>query len=430
MTIMLRRLIFCVISVVGLVCVTNKALAQQPSVGVGIAAYRAGEYKKALDILEAPAMRGNAEAQFFMGQLREQGLSMPASRDRALFWYGQAAAQGHVAARAALEAMGGSDAHHNATDNLVKPLAGAALRPVTPGGAGTRGSNPALTTGADRLQAMLDGTQPFGPARARQWADALQPRAENGDADSAALLGQYYESTLPGPPDYAAAVRWYRKAVELKHPLATNNLGALHYDGRGVLRDPAEALRLYRIAADAGYAVAQYNLGLMLGQGRGVDVDVPQMIEWIKKAAAQNYPRAQAQLARLYFEGAGVDKDLAEAVRLFRAAAEGGNANAQYWYGRLINTGAGVTRDVSISADWILKAAEAGVPVAMHEAGALWEQGLGRPANPARALDWYRKAGSAGVKDAAARLASAYTNGELGLRQNTQEAGRWSALAR
>ena len=66
----------------------------------------------------------------------------------------------------------------------------------------------------------------------------------------------------------------------------------------------------------------------------------------------------------------------------------------------------------------------------MHEAGALWEQGMGRPVNNTRALEWYRKAGGAGVRDAAARLASAYANGELGLRQNPQEAGRWSALAR
>jgi uncharacterized protein len=89
-----------------------------------------------------------------------------------------------------------------------------------------------------------------------------------------------------------------------------------------------------------------------------------------------------------------------------------------------------VARDVSIGADWMLKAAEAGVPLAMHEAGALWEQGLGRPVNNSRALAWYRKAGDASVRDAAARLASAYANGELGLRQNSQEAARWSALAR
>ena len=96
----------------------------------------------------------------------------------------------------------------------------------------------------------------------------------------------------------------------------------------------------------------------------------------------------------------------------------------------LFRSGNGIARDLSIGADWILKAAEAGMPLAMHEAGALWEQGLGRSVNNPRALAWYRKAGDAGVKDAAARLASAYANGELGLRHNPQEAARWSALAR
>ena len=87
---------------------TAGAAFAQASVGVGVAAYRAGEYKKALDVLELHAIRGNAEAQYLMGEMREQGLGIEASRERALFWYGQAAAQGHVAARAALETIGGA----------------------------------------------------------------------------------------------------------------------------------------------------------------------------------------------------------------------------------------------------------------------------------------------------------------------------------
>ena len=395
----------------------------QPVVDTGIAAFKSGDYKKALATLERPALNGNAEAQYLMGQMREQGLGISSDSKRALYWYDRAAAQGHVGARAAQEAMGGIASLAVAP----KPLTGAALQPSAPDQPGRPAD---AATDAGRLQAMLEGRQPYGPARALQLVEAIKPRAENGDADAAALLGQFYESNLSGTPDYAAAARWYGKAVELKHPLATNNLGALHYDGRGVPQDFARAHELYRAAAEAGYAVAQYNLGLMQGQGRGVAVDVPQMVEWIQKAAAQNYPRAQAQLARLKLEGIGVEKDAVEASNLFRAAAEQGNANAQYWYGHLINTGNGIARDLSIGADWILKAAEAGMPLAMHEAGALWEQGLGRPVNNPRALAWYRKAGDAGVKDAAARLASAYANGELGLRQNPQEAARWSALAR
>lgn len=405
----------------------------QPAVSTGIAAFKAGDYKKALDTLELPAITGNAEAQFLMGQLREYGWGMPASRDRALFWYGQAAAQGHIAARAAQEALRGTTPESSASSAIpqtgtnAKPLVGAALRASSEGDA-PRAGGP--LSDADRLNAMLEGRLPYDRARAAHIAEALKPRAETGNADSAALLGLFYESGLPGAPDYAAAARWYAKAAELKHALATNNLGALHYEGRGVPRDYAEALRLYRSAAESGFAIAQYNLALMLGQGRSVEVDVPQMIDWLKKSSAQGYARAQAQLARLTLDGIGVEKDAIEAGRLFRTAAENGNANAQYWYGLMATAGNGVTRDVAIGAEWILKAAEAGLPAAMHEAGALLEQGVGRPVSLPRALAWYRKAADAGVKDAAQRLASAYKNGELGVRPNPPEAARWAALAR
>jgi uncharacterized protein len=244
----------------------------QPVVDTGIAAFKSGDYKKALDTLERPALNGNAEAQYLMGQMREQGLGISSDHKRALYWYDRAATHGHVGARAALEAMRGAESPASAS----KPLTGAALRPSVPEQPGRPG---VAATDAERLQAMLDGRQPYGPARALQWVEGLKPRAENGDAGSAALIGQFYESTLPGKPDYAAAVRWYDKAVELKHPLATNNLGALYYDGRGVPQDFARAQELYRAAAEAGYAVAQYNLGLMLGKGRGVAVDVPQMVD-------------------------------------------------------------------------------------------------------------------------------------------------------
>ena len=79
----------------------------QPVVDTGIAAFKSGDYKKALDTLERPALNGNAEAQYLMGQMREQGLGISSDHKRALYWYGRAAAQGHVGARAAQEAMGG-----------------------------------------------------------------------------------------------------------------------------------------------------------------------------------------------------------------------------------------------------------------------------------------------------------------------------------
>ncbi len=403
-----------------------------PAVIAGIAAYEAGDYKKALDLLERPGLAGNADAAFHMGRLREQGLGMVASRDRALFWYGEAARRGHAGARAALEALSGKPAPGAASAGTLKPLVGAAS-----GAAGTAGGAPLASAplvvplnDQQRLQAMLDGKVPYDRNRAEQLADAIKTRAETGDAESAATLGWFFESRPGGTPDFAVAASWYRRAIELKHPFATNNLGALYYDGRGVPANHAEALRLYRQAAEAGYAIAQYNLALMLGQGRGTERDIPGMLDWLRKSAAQGYARAQAQLGRFTLDGIGVPKDPVEAGRLFRAAAEQGLPVAQYWYGHLISTGNGVTRDLAIAAEWILKAAEGDVAIAAHEAGAIYELGLGLPANNARAVAWYRKAAIAGVREAASRLASAYTNGELGLKPSAQDASVWTALAK
>ena len=394
----------------------------------GSDAYHAGDYRRAFTLFDPPAKRGLAEAQYFLGRMYENGQGVDASRDRALLWYSRAAGQGHIEARAAVEALGGAPL---ATG--PKPLTGAALGPMATSSMGQPTGRPIAPASDDeRLTAMIEGRLPYDRARAPQLAEALKRRAETGHAGSAAALGLYFESPLPSPshPDVISAARWYARAAELRHPLAANNLGALYFEGRGVLRDFGQAARLYRVSAEGGYAIGQYNLALMLGQGRGIATDVPQMLDWLKKSAAQQYPRAQAQLARLYLEGIAVEKNAIEAGRLFLAAAQAGNTVAQYWYGQMITAGNGVTRDLAIGAEWIIKAADAGMPLAQQEAAAIYELGLGLAADSARAASYYRKAGEAGVKEAAARLANAYANGELGLPQSTGEAALWAARAR
>lgn len=401
-------------------------LTQAAWAGPGMDAYQAGDYKRALAILEPQAQLGISEAQFLLGRMRESGQGIEANRERAVFWYRKAAAQRHFGASAALEAMGESK-----TGTLSKPLTGVASGPQSAAtGSGSASSGDASLSDTARLLAMLEGRAAWDRVRGPQLIETLKRRAETGDAESAATLGMVFETPPAGAPDLSTAARWYARAVELKHPLAANNLGALHYDGRGVAQDFAEAARLYRIGADGGSAIAQYNLAVMLGQGRAGNADVPQMIDWMKKSAAQGYARAQAQLARFYLDGLGVDKDAVEAGRLFLAAAQAGHVNAQYWYGQLSASGNGVSRELSVGADWILRAADAGLPIAMQEAGAIFELGLGRNADSTRAVSYYKRAGDAGVKEAAARLASAYANGELGLPQDTNEAARWSLRAK
>jgi hypothetical protein len=75
------------------------------------------------------------------------------------------------------------------------------------------------------------------------------PTAETGDADSQLNVGEIYERGVGGPPDYAKAAEWYRKAADQGSVRAKLLLGALYEQGLGVDRDPLAALNLYRESA-------------------------------------------------------------------------------------------------------------------------------------------------------------------------------------
>ena len=375
--------------------------------GLGADAFAAGDYQRALTILEPQAKRGHPEAQYLLGRMRERGLGLRTDKQRSLYWYQLAAAQGHAQAGAALASVTGSP--------------GAAYAPV------------ALPPPADAVQEMqriLIGGISTNQAHAARLAQAVAKRAEAGDPALAVLLGQYFEASLGGKPDFKAAARWYQRAAAKRHPVALNNLGAMFYDGRGVQQSYTEAQRYYQSGAESGNSVAQVNLALMLGTGRGGKADLPNMISWLQKAADQQDARAEELLARSYSYGIGVPLNLPEAARYYQLSANRGYPRSYYELGRMLIQGLGVTRDPERGAEWILKAADAGVVDADLEAARLLEHGLGTATNSARALEYYQRAGYAGSAEAAERLARAYTSGELDLRPNPSEAAHWAAIAK
>jgi TPR repeat protein len=54
-----------------------------------------GDYAAARKEFQAAAEKGNAEAQFQLGEIHRQGLGVEASPDRAATWYQKPAEQGH-----------------------------------------------------------------------------------------------------------------------------------------------------------------------------------------------------------------------------------------------------------------------------------------------------------------------------------------------
>jgi len=124
-------------------------------------------------------------------------------------------------------------------------------------------------------------------AEKAEWCRLL---AENGDKWGQCELGYLYYTGWGVPKDYAAAVHWFRKAVEPGKPwdlkfneaLAHYDLGLMYHNGHGVAQDYAMAANYYRTAAELGNRDAQFNLGLMFQNGQGVPRDLVESHMWLE----------------------------------------------------------------------------------------------------------------------------------------------------
>ncbi|WP_137862230.1 MULTISPECIES: SPOR domain-containing protein [unclassified Sphingomonas] len=88
------------IAVAGMALAAPPALAQENPVKAGVEAWERGDYKGAVDRWRGPAMKGDADAQFNLGQAYKLGRGVAADLNQAELWYAKAAAQGHEQAEA------------------------------------------------------------------------------------------------------------------------------------------------------------------------------------------------------------------------------------------------------------------------------------------------------------------------------------------
>ena len=60
----------------------------------GLAAFKKGDYKTAIEIWEPLAKKGDVGAQYNLGQMKRNGLGVPKNYEQALYWYRKASAKG------------------------------------------------------------------------------------------------------------------------------------------------------------------------------------------------------------------------------------------------------------------------------------------------------------------------------------------------
>ena len=173
-----------------------------------VLAYRDRHFHLALRQFHALARVGEAEAQFYLGQMYDLGQGVAADPVRAFSWYHAAARQGHL------------DAQHNLAIAYAEGL-------------GVR---------ADIHKAV------------RWWIQS----ADQGNIDAQYNLGMVF---IMGhgdlPPNPAQAVRWWRKAAVNGDALAQYNLGTLYANGEGTRTNYCEAVRWWRRSAANGMREAE-----------------------------------------------------------------------------------------------------------------------------------------------------------------------------
>jgi hypothetical protein len=178
-------------------------------------------------------------------------------------------------------------------------------------------------------------------------------------------LSFQYGLALMAAQQYEEAHKPLRVAAYSGSAAASDALGWMYAEGRGVAKDDAEATRLFRVAAEAGYVHAMAVLAFGYESGRGAAKDEGEALRLYRKAADAGDAEAMFNLGNMYAFGRGVARDDVEAARLYRKAADAGNASAMANLGAMYANGRGVAKNEMEAAGLLRKAADAGDATAM-----------------------------------------------------------------
>jgi TPR repeat protein len=216
------------------------------------------------------AEQGNADAQFWLGHMYQEGNGVALDATEAVKWYRKSAEQGDADAQFWLGYMY------------------------------YKGNGVALNT-----------------TEAVKW---FRKSASQGNADAQSTLGDMYYKGKGVALDLEEAARWYRESADQGNADAQFLLGYMYRNGSGVALDLTEAAKWYRKSAEQGNTDAQLWLGHMYYEGKGVALDLTEAAKWFRKSAAQGNAHAQFWLGHMYHEGKGVKLDPVEAAKWYERA--------------------------------------------------------------------------------------------------------------
>ncbi len=277
------------------------------------------------------ALQGNPGAQFSLGSMFEAGQGVARSDAQAAAWYLKAAQNGFATAQVRLgvlyeEGRGAPRALDQAAAWYRKAAdQGDAEGQFRLGLILSRDNS----TPRERFAAMMDGV--FGPGKWRETSgfrtvaqeDAL--RAQGAGTVPMGTRSRHSMGTRDAPGAYDVVVdRLAPQAAAAK--LLRAKAPVIRVVAEGAYGDQGPHLHIEPLLAEVARP-GSHGLGKDLAPAEIVRDDI-QAADWCRKAAEQGLADAQFALASMYQSGQGVPRDPAEAARWYLKAAGQGHAKA------------------------------------------------------------------------------------------------------
>lgn len=226
------------------------AMASAAADSAALDAFRARDYGTALVKFKPAAAAGDADAQYYLGVMLQQGWGVIADTDAAVRWFESAARQGHMKAQ------------HNLAQLLQRGIRGE-RDPAQAIEWYRRAANQGSAKSAQQLGLAYyrgDGVERDYALALRWWREAYA----NGVADAGYNLGVMYRRGLGVTRDGQAAFTLWQEAGRARSPAAQNAVGSAYLNGDVGIYDPVLAYAWFRLAAEAGVAIANSNAELAL----------------------------------------------------------------------------------------------------------------------------------------------------------------------
>ena len=420
---------------------------------------RQQDYDKVIKVFKKGVKEGDADAQYNLGYMYENGEGVEGDYVIAAEWYEKAVAQGHAKAQNNLAFLYRKG--YGVPQDIAKAM---------------ELYEKAAGQGCAIAQINLGYLYEYGTEIGQDYVKAAEyfgKAAKQGNPTGQVNLAELYDEGKGVPQDYAEAAKWYIKAAEQGIKPAAKRLGEMYEKGLGVPQDSAKAAywskegiirrswifnwgtsikrgsrcsglnKVIEKVTDPGLKNSlikvkdkYWNKIEQLNKPDFTDEDMEQiqqehkrMEKFISKMedlikAEQGDAAAQNDLGVMYFEGKDIEQDYEKAAEWFLKAAKQGNGNAQRYLGYMYYHGKGVEQNYEKAAEYWRKAAEQGIAVAQFNLGYIYESGEGVPRDYAKAAEWYKKAAAQGHKRAQYNLATMYEEGE-GVEQDYGKAAAW-----